>query len=240
MKKVISLILSAVLALSFAACKQKSVSSSNSKSSETAATAAESSVKSAENTNSPVVTEEVKALVKKAAGSVNGAGYYPVAYLGTQGESGTDRLVLCKITPSVPNPKTTYSLITISENPQGDAEITGEYNSTEEAVSTESVTLSDGKTVDRTESTTLEMTGNASSAFEQALSEVSGVDYNPVALLSTEVTRQNNVVKLTKYSILCKNASASGNQTDYVIVEILENPNGNSKPQIENTFEFKK
>ena len=45
--------------------------------------------------DSPVITEEMKALTEKAASDLVGATYTPVAYLASQVVSGTNHLVLC-------------------------------------------------------------------------------------------------------------------------------------------------
>lgn len=53
-----------------------------------------------------------------------GAVYEPEAVVGTQVVSGTNYLILCKVTAVVPDAEGTYNLVTVYEDLEGNAEIT--------------------------------------------------------------------------------------------------------------------
>lgn len=74
-------------------------------------------------TDSPEITDEVQALLDKAAGSLLGVKYTPVAYLGTQLVAGTNHCILCQATVVYPNAKPYYALVYIYEDLSGNAEI---------------------------------------------------------------------------------------------------------------------
>ena len=54
---------------------------------------------------------------------MTGAGYTAVAQVGTQIVAGTNRCLLCKITPVVPDPVSHYALVYIYENLEGGAKL---------------------------------------------------------------------------------------------------------------------
>ena len=74
-------------------------------------------------TKSPVLTEKDRALFQKAAGSLTGVEYTPVAYLGTQVVAGTNHLFLCKTAPITPDAEATYALVTVYEDLDGNVSI---------------------------------------------------------------------------------------------------------------------
>lgn len=73
------------------------------------------------------VTDEAKAALEKAAAQLDGADYEAVALLATQIVAGTNYQLLCKITPVVPNAGSTYSIVTVYEDLDGNAEITDTF-----------------------------------------------------------------------------------------------------------------
>lgn len=80
-------------------------------------------------TASPVLTDRDKALFQKAAESLTGVEYTPVAYLGTQVVAGTNHLFLCKTAPITPGAVPAYALVTVYEDLNGNvsvAEVTAE------------------------------------------------------------------------------------------------------------------
>ncbi len=113
MKKLFAIILSGLIICSFAACGQNNASSQSS--TEAATTAAEAETSASEGGDvitggitdaaSPVVPDEVKTVFDKAAATLTGVGYEPVAYLGSQVVAGTNHFLLCKAKPT-PRPPT--------------------------------------------------------------------------------------------------------------------------------------
>ena len=73
---------------------------------------------------SPEVPGEVKALLEKAAEKLLGAEYEPVALIGSQVVAGTNYQLLCRITPVVPDAVPHYAIVTLYEDPDGNASIT--------------------------------------------------------------------------------------------------------------------
>ncbi len=192
MKKIISIILISLLAISLAACGENGTAS-DTKSSGSVAESSEVSEKIISGgyteTESPKVTDEVKELVKKATAELDGAEYTPVASLATQVVAGTNHLILCKKTIVVPDPVPTYALVTIYEDLQGNAELTDVIDSNK------SVT---------TENESLEISDEAKTAFDKATETLTGAEYKPVALLSTATAGEgDNAVSYTEYTLLC-------------------------------------
>ena len=71
--------------------------------------------------------EDAQAAFDRALEALDGAEYTPVALLGTQLVAGTNYCILCQITPVVPNATTTWALVYIHADLDGNAEITNVY-----------------------------------------------------------------------------------------------------------------
>ncbi len=67
---------------------------------------------------------EADAALGKALEGLEGASYESVAALGTQVVAGINYLMLCKVTAIVPDAEGSYCLVTVYEDPDGNAEIT--------------------------------------------------------------------------------------------------------------------
>ena len=72
------------------------------------------------------ITDDIRKVMEKATETLTGAVYEPVAYIGSQVVAGTNHAILCKSTPSVAelNGATTYVLVYVYEDLQGNCEIT--------------------------------------------------------------------------------------------------------------------
>lgn len=77
---------------------------------------------------SPEITDEIKASLEKALESLAGVDYEPIANLGTQIVAGTNRCLLCRITPVTPNPVPHYALVYVYEALDGASEITDVFD----------------------------------------------------------------------------------------------------------------
>ena len=218
MKKLFAIILSGLIICSFAACGQNNASSQSS--TEAATTAAEAETSASEGGDvitggitdaaSPVVPDEVKTVFDKAAATLTGVGYEPVAYLGSQVVAGTNHFLLCKATPTtaeitdVANSDIEAPAPTDSENP-----IAGGY----------------------TEPETPEVTPEAQKALTKALEGLDGAQYEAKALLGTQI------VSGTNYMLLCKITPVTANpQPHYSIVTVYEDLEGNAS--ISDTHDF--
>ena len=216
----ISLILASVAAL--AACsKQKP---ENEETTDTPNTTAENITGGWSKAESPVITDDIKKVFKKATAELTGVEYEPVAYVASQVVAGTNHCVLCKATATVPNAPTTYAFVYIYEDLKGNAEVSKIVSSEIAAVSS----TGDGGWV---ETQTPEMTDKANKALEKACETLTGAEYTPIALLATQL------VAGTNYRILCESKPSVPNaESGYVIVTVYADLEGNA--EITDTAEF--
>ncbi|MEE0844231.1 MAG: hypothetical protein U0L75_07860, partial [Ruminococcus sp.] len=86
----------------------------------------------------PEVTPEAQKALTKALEGLDGAQYEAKALLGTQIVSGTNYMLLCKITPVTANPQPHYSIVTVYEDLEGNASIsdTHDFNAADDAAAT--------------------------------------------------------------------------------------------------------
>ena len=180
--------------------------------------------------DSPVITDEIRTLVEKAAGELDGADYEPYAYVASQVVAGTNHLILCKVTPVVPDAVTTYALVTIYEDLNGNAEITSIFDSKAEApvdFSDEELTPSGAGT----EPDSPAVTDEAREALTKAAQTLTGAEYEPVALLETQIVAGMN------YRLLCKaTPTVPDPEIYYAIVTVYEDLQGNA--EITDTYEM--
>lgn len=72
---------------------------------------------------SPEITDEVRAVFDKGLENLLGVDYTPVAYLGSQVVAGTNHCVLAQARVVVPDAQPRYVLIYLYEDLQGDVEL---------------------------------------------------------------------------------------------------------------------
>ncbi len=226
MKKTISIIiclsLISVSVLCFAACSTQNKENNNAGDIESGGEIVGGWTKA----GSPVITYDFKKVFEKAVSELDGVDYTPVAYLGSQVVAGTNHCVLCKATSIVPDAKTTYSIVYIYEDLEGNAEITEIISSNADGQGAE-VDIDGGWT----ETGSPEMTEDAKKALEKACETLTGAEYTPVALLATQV------VAGTNYRIICESRpSVPFPECGYVIVTVYADPDGNA--EITDTVEF--
>ena len=178
-------------------------------------------------TGSPVITDDLKKAFEKAVSELDGVDYTPVAYLASQVVAGTNHCVLCKAAPVVPDAETTYSIVYIYEDLEGNAEITEIVSSRADAQNAEE-NIPGGWT----ETGSPEMTDDARTALEKACETLTGAEYTPLALLATQV------VAGTNYRIVCESRpSVPFPECGYVIVTVYADLEGNA--EIIDTTEFR-
>ena len=231
MKRIIALLLTALLVVSLAACGKKSDDQTKDK------TESATEAETAAETDAPIdggwgdsqsvsVSDDVKAMFTKMNETLAGAQYEPIAYLSSQVVAGTNHLVLCKETATVPNAATTYAIVTVYEDLDGNAEITSIQNS--EVAAPAPYDPENPVAGGWSEPESYELTDEAKAAFEKAVANLSGTKSTPLALLATQVVAGMN------YRILAK-ATAAGTP-EYMIVTVYEDPQGNA--EITDTFSF--
>ena len=222
MKKMIALFVAAMLLISAAGCIQIQVTPASGGETETQADEAGSTdeiLGGWTRAESPVITDEIRELVEKAAQEMLGADYTPVAYLANQIVNGTNHAVLCRVAPVVPDAQETYVVVYIYEDLEGNASIREA-----KAFETETNLSDEEMTGGWTQPESPEMTEEAQAAFEKAMETLVGVDYVPVALLSEQVVAGMN------YCILCEATVVyPGAETNYALVYIYEDTDGNAE-----------
>ena len=218
MKKVLALILALMLGISLAACgKDKSdekVSDSD------VITGGWTEPESTE------VTDEVKNLLNKATAQLAGGTYEPVAYIGSQVVAGTNHRILCKFTPATKDPKTTYAIVTVYEDLEGNAEIIEILHSEAEVMVKEEV-IDGGWFAPETSKLSKEVLD----VLKKASANVAGAVYTPVVLLGTQVVAGFN------YSMLCEITPVTENpESHYAIVVVNQSADGTTS--ILETYDF--
>lgn len=175
---------------------------------------------------SPEVPGEVKALLEKAAEKLLGAEYEPVALIGSQVVAGTNYQLLCRITPVVPDAVPHYAIVTLYEDPDGNASITDILESQAEG---EALPGELTGAWENPESPV--MTDEAKAAMDKALEKLVGADYKPIALLATQI------VSGTNYSILCQVTPVVPDaESSFAIVHVYRDLEGNA--EITEVFDF--
>ena len=224
MKKLIALILTGIMVLSFAACGKGKAESSAAESETEAAVETPETLPGGWSTGSLEITDEIRELIEKATADLVGADYEAVAYIGKQIVNGTNHRILCKITPVTQNPVAKYAVVTIYEDLQGNAEI-------KEILDSEAEAGTGGALGGWKEINPPVVTDEAKAALEKATEKLVGAEYKPVALIATQL------VSGTNYLILCEvTAVAPGAEPSYMLVKVYEALDGTA--EISETFEF--
>jgi hypothetical protein len=175
---------------------------------------------------SPEVPAEVKALLEKAAEKLLGAEYEPVALIGSQVVAGTNYQLFCRITPVVPDAVPHYAIVTLYEDPDGNASITDILESQAEGEALPGELMGAWENPESPD-----MTDEAKAALDKALEKLVGADYKPIALLATQL------VSGTNYSILCQVTPVVPNaESSFVIAHVYQDLEGNA--EITEVFDF--
>ena len=165
------------------------------------------------------ITNEAKNALEKASETLAGATYKPVALLGTQVVAGTNYLIICEMTATVPDAKTDYALVTVYADLEGNAEITdvvefvadsGENESAEEA--------SEANTEENTESIANPVVeyktyneASKAAGFDLDTPDLASVDYSVISGQIFQITSKDTYIRKAKGS-----DDISGDYTDYL------------------------
>ncbi|MBQ3403843.1 MAG: hypothetical protein IJG63_00290 [Oscillospiraceae bacterium] len=173
---------------------------------------------------SPVITDDIAALVDKGTESLLGATYTPVAYVANQVVAGMNHCVLCKQELAVPDAVPTYALLVLYEDLNGNVEVTEVLTST--AASGDAGLLGGWN-----EPETPELTEEASTALENAAETLLGADYSPIAYISDQVVSGMN------YCLLCEVTPVVPNpESSYKLVYVYVDTSGNA--QVTDVIDF--
>ncbi len=174
--------------------------------------------------DSLAITDDFRKVFDKAFEKFVGAEYTPVAYLASQVVAGTNHCVLCKAKPVVPDAPSTYAIVTIYEDLEGNAEVTDIASCNVNA----DYANNDGGWA---EAQAPAVTDDAKKVLEKATETLTGAEYTPVALLGTQVVAGVN------YRLLCESrATVPDAESEYIIVTLYADLDGNA--EITETAEF--
>ena len=232
MKKVITLIMATAMVFSMSACGQNKEQATESISEQSAIVGedpntwgpdenveieepeAEVALGGWNIVESPVITDDVKALFDKASENLVGASYTPVAYISSQVVAGTNHAILCKTATTSPGANETYAIVYLYENLEGNVEITDVLNS-----NVETNTSANAGGWNDVESPVV--TDDVKAVFDKGIEGQTGVNYTPIAYIS------NQVVAGTNYCIFSEaTQSVPDVEASYVFVFLYENLEG--------------
>jgi hypothetical protein len=164
---------------------------------------------------------EAKAAFDKAIEGLVGCVYEPIALIGSQVVAGTNYCILCKATPVVPDAESSYVLLYIYADLDGNAEITDEKDFAESNDSDEPIV--GGLHMNQGDAA-VDKNADVKAAFDKALDGLVGCKYETVAYVGSQV------VAGTNYVILCRTTPVYPNaKSVFSMVTIYEDLNGNAE-----------
>lgn len=222
MKKMVSVCMTAAMALSLLAGGAVQASALSAEMAEPVSAAAEENCISGswKRAADPTLTVKVRKTFDKAFDGLEGVSYTPYALLASRTTaSGRQYRVLCKATVVYPGAQEEYVVATVSKSWLGKAEIV----EIGDALCRTDLDYEEGAVGTWQEAQSPAMTDEAKAAFEKATAGFVGVDYVPVALLSTQT------VEGTNYRILCEATVVyPGAEMHYAVVDVYESLEGNA------------
>ena len=221
MKKTVSVCMTVVMAASLLAGGAVQASALTAKAAQPAAVTEENCISGNwKRAADPTLTAKVRKTFEKAFEGLEGVAYTPTALLATRTTgSGTQYRVLCKATGCYPDAQEEYVVVTLSRSWLGKAEIVD----IGDPLCQTDLDYEEGAVDTWQEAETPAMTEEAKAAFQKATEGFVGVDYVPVALLSTQT------VAGTNYRILCEATVVyPGAEMHYAVVNVYESLEGNA------------
>ena len=212
MKKLLALILAALLGASLAFC----LTSCDDEEKTDNGTSGDEIVGGWSSPDSVKLTDEATNALKKATEKLAGGTYEPIALLGTQVVAGTNYRLLCTFTPATEGADASYTIVTVYEDLEGNAEITEILNS-DAKVNVTAEVIDGGWVAPETP----DVTEEAGTALQAAVSQMVGAQYNPLALMGTQV------VAGTNYCLLCEITPVVENpESHYSVVTVYQGADG--------------
>lgn len=227
LKKLSVLLLSFVLILVMAACGTSDQTSEST--SETETKEAVSGGWEIYDNEANVLPEDVQASFDKALETFTGSELKPVAYVASQVVAGTNYMILCEASTTTQQPETTYQMVIVYADLEGNAEITQikafdltayvEGDSTE--ISAEKLA---GGWEPAEDGSSVVIPQEAKDAFDKAAGNLDGNELEPMALLGTQVVAGTNYAFLC-FSTLQTEETINGIQ----VVTVYEDQDGNAE-----------
>lgn len=222
MKKTVSVCMTMVMAASLLAGGAVQASAVSAKTAEPAAAVSEENCISGswKRASDPTLTDKVRKVFDKAFDGMEGVRYTPAALLASRTTtSGTQYRVLCKAAGCYPDAQEEYVVVTLSRSWLGRAGIV----EIGDALCRTDLDYEEGAVGTWQEAESPALTEEATAAFNMATEGFVGVDYVPVALLSTQT------VAGTNYRILCEATVVyPGAEMHYAVVNVYESLKGNA------------
>lgn len=227
MRKILTCILVLALVLTFSSCGKKN--KIDKKELDTATQSALAGGWTLAEPQENVLPDEVLDAFDKAQQGFVGMGFKPVAYIGSQVVAGMNYAVLCQGTTVTASPVTALKVAVIYKDLEGNAvfnnvadfEIT-DYTAADSADKTAVTGLAGGWSYDSVQPVEL-ADENAKKAFETAFEGITGVGYEPLALLGTQV------VAGTNYAFLCKATTVTKDPVSVVkVVTVYQDLSGHA------------
>ena len=170
--------------------------------------------------------EKSGAAFEKAMAELVGVDYTPLACLGSQVVSGTNRAYFCRSQVVYPGAQPFFSIVYIYEDLNGEASITGIENVTPDGRFDEAAgngqALAGGWSVPEDDAEAL-------AAFEAAAAKITDVTYTPVAVMGQQVVSGMN------YCLLCR-ADGSDARPYYCFVQVYRDLQGAAEVMKVTTF----
>ena len=162
--------------------------------------------------------KDAKKAFEKATDGLEGYAYEPIAVLGRQVVEGTNYSILCRGIVIVPDAEPVFEIITIYEDLDGKAEITGD----KEIFSGDS-DAQGGYAVNEGE-VSFEKNEDVKAAFDKAIETLDGADYEPVAYLGKQTVSGFNYMALMRVTPVVPDAEPEFDQ-----VTVYEDLDGNAE-----------
>lgn len=149
------------------------------------------------------LTDEAKEAFDEAMKTYDGAGFKVIGYLGSQVVSGVNYAFLCDQTTVTKDLITKLSVVTVYKNTDGKCEVSDvkevdftKYTPVENDGTTKDEVLLGGWFVD--DSFGCGLKEDCKKAFDKAVDGLTGVGYEPIACLGTQVVAGTNYAVLVK------------------------------------------
>ncbi len=166
-----------------------------------------------------IVTDEQAEVFEKAMSSFVGVEYRPLARVASQIVAGTNHVFVCAAKAVVPDAQEYYAIVYIYEDLQGNATVTDVYDFGR-GTDVPAEPLPGGWSY----VTPPVISEEVMTAFDKAMDGMVGVEYHPVACLSSQVVSGMN------WCVLCESKGVyPGAEQTYSLVYIYADLNGNAE-----------
>jgi hypothetical protein len=164
--------------------------------------------------------KDAKEAFEKATDGLEGYEYEPIAVLGSQVVAGTNYSILCRGTVIVPDAEPVFEIITVYEDLDGNAEITGDkeiFSGDSDAQGGYIVNEGD---VSFEKNEDVKTAFDKAITFDKALESLEGADYEPVAYLGSQTVTGINYMALMRVTAVVP---------EYDLVTVYQDLDGNAE-----------